>query len=209
MVRLKGLSQIEVEEIKRQIADAYFDYQYNEVDEGLIKYIPNRESMHTYIGAIVKAAYNSGLMYATSSKREGYLFLAGDGVGTVRFMDGMKMIAAEKKALGSFKKMKAFISACFSDGGSIETRMKKAKRKFIRIEMLVVRKEYQKQGFMKRMLEYVYELADRKGLPVILDTDDKDKCDRYMHLGMSLDRIRSCGDRFHMYDLIRGPRKRV
>ena len=62
MVRLKGLSQIEVEEITRQIADAFFDYQYNEVDEGLIKYIPNRESMHTYIGAIVKAAYNSGLM---------------------------------------------------------------------------------------------------------------------------------------------------
>lgn len=102
MVRLKGLSQIEVDEITRQIADAFFDYQYNEVDEGLIKYISDRESMHNYIGAIVKAAYNSGLMYATSPKREGYLFLTGDGVGTIRFMDGMKMIVAEKKALGSF-----------------------------------------------------------------------------------------------------------
>lgn len=28
---------------------------------------------------------------------------------------------------------------------------------------------------------------------------------RYVHLGMKLDRIRSCGEGFHMYDLIREP----
>ncbi len=33
----------------------------------------------------------------------------------------------------------------------------------------------------------------------------KDKSDRYEHLGMKLDRIRNCGERFHMYDLIREP----
>ncbi len=101
--------------------------------------------------------------------------------------------------------MKQFISACFAEGGSIETRMKKAKRKFLRIEVLVVRKEFQKQGFMKQMMDYAYEFADKHGVPVILDTDDKDKSDRYEHLGMKLDRIRNCGERFHMYDLIREP----
>lgn len=40
-------------------------------------------------------------------------------------------------------------------------------------------------------------------IPVILDTDDRDKASRYEHLGMKLDRVRSCGERFHMYDLIR------
>ena len=39
----------------------------------------------------------------------------------------------------------------------------------------------------------------------ILDTDDQDKAVRYVHLGMKLDRIRSCGEGFHMYDLIREP----
>lgn len=38
---------------------------------------------------------------------------------------------------------------------------------------------------------------------MILDTDDRDKASRYEHLGMKLDRVRSCGKRFHMYDLIR------
>lgn len=67
----------------------------------------------------------------------------------------------------------------------------------------MVRPEYQKQGFMRQMMEYVYVPADKRGVPVILDTDDKDKSLRYQHLGMSLYRIRNCGERFHMYDLIR------
>ena len=129
--------------------------------------------------------------------------MSGDGFGSVGLMDGLRMIAAEKRALGGFKNMKAFIKACFSEGNTIETRMRKAKRKFIRIEMLVVRPEYQKQGFMKKMLDSVYEYADKRGVPVILDTDDKDKSLRYEHLGMKLDRVRNCGEIFHMYDLIR------
>ena len=98
--------------------------------------------------------------------------------------------------------MKSFISACFSDGNTIEMRMRKAKRKFIRIEVLAVRPKYQKQGYMEKMLDFVYELARTNGVPVILDTDDKDKSLRYQHLGMKLDRIRNCGEKFHMYDLI-------
>ncbi len=203
MIKLSGLTDEQVHEISSRIADAFYDYKYNEDDLGLIKYIRSRQDMHTYIDAIVRASYNSGLLYTTSEKEEGYLILSGDGVGSIGFVDGMKMILAEKKALGGFKNMKAFISACFAEGNTIETRMRKAKRKFIRIEVLVVRPEYQKQGFMRQMMEYVYALADKRGVPVILDTDDKDKSLRYQHLGMRLDRIRNCGEKFHMYDLIR------
>ena len=126
MQKLKNLSDSEVETISKQIADAFYDYKYNDEDRGLIKYIPDREAMYIYIGAIVKAAYRSGLLYVTSPEREGYLILSGEGVGTIGFADGMKMIFAEKKALGGFRKMKDFVSACFCEGGSIETRMKKA-----------------------------------------------------------------------------------
>ena len=120
-----------------------------------------------------------------------------------------RQIAAEKKALGGFQNMKEFIDACFSDGGTIETRMQKEKRKFLRIEMLVVRKEFQGQGYMRRMMDFAYALAEERRIPVILDTDDKDKASRYVHLGMKLDRVRSCGERFHMYDLIREVNERM
>ncbi len=205
MIRLQGLSREEISVISGWIADAFYDYGYNEEDLGLIKYIRSREDMHTYIDAIVQASYRSGMLYTTSSNREGFLILSGEGVGSIGFFDGLKMIAAEKRALGGFRNMKEFISACFAEGNTIETRMHKAKRKFIRIEVLVVRQEYQKRGYMRQMMEYVYGIADKEGLPVILDTDDKDKSLRYQHLGMTLDRVRNCGDRFHMYDLIREP----
>ena len=202
MQKLNGLSKNEIVTISHQIADAFYDYKYNSDDEGLVKYIANREAMFMYIHAIVQASYNSGLLYTTSTNREGYLIAAGAGIGTIGFIDGIKMILAEKKALGGWKKMKSFIFACFSDGNTIEMRMRKAKRKFIRIEVLAVRPEYQKQGYMKKVLDFVYELARANGVPVILDTDDKDKSLRYQHLGMKLDRIRNCGEKFHMYDLI-------
>ena len=203
MKKLIGLSKEEVKDISMQIADAFYDYKYNEEDLGLVKYIKSRDDMFTYMNAITQAAYNSGLLYTTSDDHEGYLMLSGDGAGSVRFFDGIKMIMAEKKALGGFSNMKAFIKACFAEGNTIETRMRKAKRKFIRIEMLVVRPEFQGQGHMRNILEDVYKLAEKRGVPVILDTDDKDKAARYVHLGMKLDRVRSCGERFHMYDLIR------
>ena len=203
MKKLKDLYKDQVTAISRQVADAFYDYKYNEDDQGLIKYISNRENMFIYMDAIVRAAYKSGLLYTTSDRHEGYLMMSGEGFGSVGVMDGLKMIAAEKRALGGLKNMKSFIKACFAEGNTIETRMRKAKKKYIRIEMLVVRPEYQKQGFMKKMLDSVYDYADKKGVPVILDTDDKDKSLRYEHLGMKLDRIRNCGERFHMYDLIR------
>lgn len=208
--KLQGLKEAELQEISRQIADAFYDYSYNEADLGLIKFITSRENMFTYIHGIVQAAYRSGVLYTTSDAREGYLMLSGEGAGgTIGFVDGMKMIIAEKKALGGFRNMKNFIDACFSDGGSIETRMRKEKRKFLRIEMLVVRKEFQGQGYMRQMMEYAYALADERKVPVILDTDDKDKAARYEHLGMKLDRVRSCGEQFHMYDLIRDYKEAV
>lgn len=203
MEKLIGLNKADVTEISKQIADAFYDYKYNADDLGLVKYIKSRDDMFIYMNAITQAAYNSGLLYATSDKREGYLMLSGEGAGCVRFFDGIKMIMAEKKALGGFSNIKAFIKACFAEGGSIETRMKKAKRKFIRIEMLVVRAEFQGQGFMRKILEDVYKVADKENISVILDTDDKDKAARYEHLGMKLERIRNCGEKFHMYDLIR------
>ena len=203
MKKLIGLSKEEVRDISKQIADAFYDYKYNENDLGLVKYIKSRDDMFTYMNAITQAAYKSGLLYTTSDDHEGYLMLSGEGAGSVRFLDGIKMIMAEKKALGGFSNMKAFIKACFAEGNTIETRMRKAKRKFIRIEMLVVRPEFQGQGHMRNILEDVYRLAEKRGVPVILDTDDKDKAARYEHLGMKLDRIRNCGEKFHMYDLIK------
>lgn len=42
MKKLIGLSKEEVKDISMQIADAFYDYKYNEEDLGLVKYIKSR-----------------------------------------------------------------------------------------------------------------------------------------------------------------------
>ena len=110
MIKLTGLNNEQVQEISRRIADAFYDYPYHEDDLGLMKYIRSRRDMHTYMDAIIQASYHSGLLYTTSEQEEGYLILSGEGVGSIGFADGMKMISAEKKALGGLRNMKSFIS---------------------------------------------------------------------------------------------------
>ena len=47
--------------------------------------------------------------------------------------------------------------------------------------------------------------GDRLGIPVILETDARSKCDKYLHLGMELAGTRRFGTHGLLYDLIRYP----
>lgn len=61
MIRLQELTETELKEISRQITDAYFDYEYNPEDRGLLVFLTDREKMFTYMDGIVQAGYRSGL----------------------------------------------------------------------------------------------------------------------------------------------------
>ncbi len=65
--------------------------------------------------------------------------------------------------------------------------MTKEKR-YIFVGMVCVREQYQGQGYMRRVMELAFAEGNRLGVPVILETDAKSKCDRYIHLGMELAR---------------------
>ena len=39
---------------------------------------------------------------------------------------------------------------------------------------------------MRKVMEMAFAEGDRLGEPVILETDAKSKCDKYVHLGMEL-----------------------
>ena len=68
-----------------------------------------------------------------------------------------------------------------------------------------MRERFQGQGYMRRLLEPVFAEGDRLDVPVLLDTDAKSKCDRYIHLGMELAGTRRLGESGVLYDLIRYP----
>ena len=45
VIKLTGLNKEEVVNISKQIADAFYNYKYNEDDLGLVKYIKSKEDM--------------------------------------------------------------------------------------------------------------------------------------------------------------------
>ena len=61
------------------------------------------------------------------------------------------------------------------------------------------------QGYMRKVLDIAFAEGDRLGVPVILETDAKSKCDKYVHLGMELAGTHDLGAFGKLYDLIRYP----
>lgn len=98
------------------------------------------------------------------------------------------------------------MGVAISKGGtSLEDRMKKEKKPCIFIGMVCVPEEFQGQGYMRSVMELAYAEGNRLKVPVILETDAKSKCDKYIHLGMHLEGIRDLGNYGKLYDLIKYP----
>ena len=82
--------------------------------------------------------------------------------------------------------------------------MKKNGEKFLSVEMLCVRKEYQGKGYMRKAMNDIFQLADEKGLPV-LETDETLKADKYRHLGMEQEGVRRFTPEIAFYEMIYRP----
>ena len=105
----------------------------------------------------------------------------------------------------SLKEMIRMGKALSKGGRSLQDRMKKEKKDFIFVGMVCVREQYQGQGYMRKVLDMAFSEGNRLHVPVILETDAKSKCDKYMHLGMELEGVRDMGAYGKMYDLIKYP----
>ena len=90
-------------------------------------------------------------------------------------------------------------------GPSLEDVLNKEKKPCIYVGMVCVLEAYQGQGYMRKVLDLAFAEGDRLGVPVILETDAKSKCNKYVHLGMELAGVRDIGEFGKLYDLIKKP----
>ena len=73
---------------------------------------------------------------------------------------------------------------------------------YVDIALIAVRREYQGQGYLRKVLKEPFELADTYGIPVILDTDAEWKAVRYQSVGMRVERDEILESGLHMYTMI-------
>ena len=206
-IKVTNLSENEIEQICREIGDSFYDHAYGRKKDGTTEYglrklLDSREKMYQHMKACFLAGYESGCLYSTSSRGEGYILVTCKGQD-LSFQSGIRMIRAIVKNLGGLRGGIQFLKRIAKGGTTYEDTLKKKKIPYMNLAMLVVRKEYQGQGYMRQLMEMVYEIADEKNLAVILDTDAEDKVERYEHLGMELVETRDLGDGVFLYDLYR------
>lgn len=91
------------------------------------------------------------------------------------------------------KRLLQFGIAIKRGGASLQDRMDKERKPYIFVGLVCVREKYQRQGYMRKVLNIAFAEGDRLGVPMILETDAKNKCDKYVHLGMELAGTRDLG----------------
>ncbi len=190
------------EGVIEDIGHAFGYYDYGK-ERGLIDAFPHRDAAAAFICGYVRMALLSGMLYTTSEKGEGYI---------VYKLPGQKIppraaLPLAKGLLGSMrvKELFRFARIMSKSGAGLSKQLDKAKKPYIYVGLVCVREQYQGQGFMRRLMETVFAEGNRLGVPVILDTDAKSKCDKYMHLGMVLAGTRRFGTYGVLYDLIKYP----
>ena len=206
-IKVTNLSENEIEQICREIGDSFYDHAYGRKKDGTTEYglrklLDSREKMYQHMKACFLAGYESGCLYSTSSRGEGYILVTCKGQD-LSFKSGVRMIRAIVKNLGGLRGGIQFVRRIAKGGKTYEDELKKKKIPYANLAMLVVRKEDQGQGYMRLLMEMLYQIADEKNLAVILETDAEDKVERYEHLGMKLVKTRDLGEGVFMYDLYR------
>ncbi len=186
----------------RDIGHAFGYYDYG-TEHGLIDAFPSREAVASFICGYAKMALQSGMLYATSEAGEGFIAYKLPGE-KITLKAGLYLARGFLSAMDS-RSLVRFIRIMSKGGSGLGKQLDKAKKPYIYVGMVCVREPYQGQGYMRRVMDMAFAEGNRLGVPVILDTDARSKCDKYIHLGMELAGTRRFGEYGVLYDLIKYP----
>ena len=199
MKKVTVMSESEI----REIAEAYANYSFRPGEKSIFSVFGSRERILRYLEMSIRTALKSGWIYSVGDNREAYIAISySDSHPPLHIMLSFPFRAM--KAVGT-RPLYALYQLLKNGGPSLADRMKKSGDKFLSVEMLCVRKEYQGKGYMRKAMEDVFRLADEKRLPVVLETDETLKADKYRHLGMEQEGIRHLTPEIAFYEMIYRP----
>ena len=155
-----------------EIGHAFGYYDYGE-EAGMSAAFSGKEATANYICAYVRGVLRGGFLHTTSERGEGYIAykLPKQAMG----LKTMWPIACGMLHNSTLKRLLQFGIAIKRGGVSLQDRMDKEKKPYIFVGLVCVREQYQGQGYMRKVLGIAFAEGDRLGVPVILETDAKNK----------------------------------
>ena len=190
------------ETVIHDIGHAFGYYDYGQ-ETGMTAVFSGKDATEAYICAYVRGMLRGGFLHTTSERGEGYIAykLPGEKLG----IKTVWLIVQGMLRNSSLKRLMGFGMAVKRGGTSLQSRMDREKKPYVFVGLVCVREQYQGQGYMRKVMDIAFTEGDRLHVPVILETDARSKCSKYVHLGMELAGVRYMGRYGKMYDLIRYP----
>ena len=195
MIKVTHLSENDL----REIGLSYANYVYPQKDKGMFPF-DDKEMLTNYIVGFARSCMQSGMLYTTSEKQEGYIAITTPDTkypfkAVVTFL---------REVIGSlgWKRYRWFVKYIAKGGDSLETKLRKQKRKYVVVQLLAIPEKYQHQGYMRQMMQFALQTAQQYKLPLVIETDEQLKCDKYCHLGVKLVNKRNFGDNRYGYGMI-------
>ena len=199
MVRVTSLSENEILEI----GNAFANHEYAEGELGMYSYFKNSEAVRNYICDYVRGAIKRGYLYSTSENHEAYISFRTSRENMFRAA-GFGMVRSAIKNMGLFGAFD-FLRRLNSAGEPYDKKLKREKKDFLIVGLLVVTEKYQGQGYMRAALNIAFDEGEKRNCPVYLETDGIDKRDKYIALGMKHVGTRKINEASYLYDLVKWP----
>ncbi len=186
----------------QDIGHAFGYYAYG-AEHGMVEAFPSRDAVAAFICGYARMALRAGMLYTTSENGEGFIAYKLPG----QKVPWKAMLPLAKAFFGAMKpkELLRFTRIMAKGGEGLDKRFDREKKPYLFVGMVCVREAYQGQGFMRKVMDMAFAEGDRLGVPVMLETDARSKCDKYVHLGMELAGTRKFGEYGVLYDLIRYP----
>lgn len=191
MIRLENISKTDLQNIANTIAESFL------CEDGMITRSLNLREASAYFDIMISEAYRVNSLYATSEKQEGYCIYWHKGKGPSTWREILAFFTYMKR-IPMYKLSNLVVS--HHDWTDYEMQFQNEKD-YLDVYLVVVRKEYQGQGFFRKMMEELMDIARQDHVIMILDTDSELKAQKYMHVGMEVVTEKVLESGLHMYTL--------
>lgn len=183
---------------QEDIAQAFINQKISEPQKGEFYYFSSEEA-EKYIFTYLDANGHSNFIYGLEN-REAFVVIRRENE-YLKFIDIFKMIFRTYKILG-FKKVRKIQNIERNGPLPLEEKYALQKKKFLFVGMVVVKEEYQGQGYFRKLLEEVFTMAKQENRLVVLNTDTFEKCQKYQHLDFKIIQKRELEENNIRYDLV-------
>lgn len=189
---VENISEEEQKKISFMIGEAFVS---NELFHEFGTIQERRPLVLKYMDIYVQCAIDSKILYQTE---DGNAFIGLQYSDEKHTMSQLKMLARLVKAI-PLKTIKRFMNHIkqISDGNQ-----KYTKDLYLEVMMVCVSKECQGKGRARELVEFAKEMALKRDVPLIFDTDMKDYAKIYEHLGCTLYNQKTASNGVTRYNLV-------